>query len=606
GFRYIHEIEENDQNNQLKSKAKRTSIEIVGSFILLALLYCICYGNLDPCTFNLHTSIKNHLFKASNPKVPATGLENVNTAAEYYVYLQSTLLPRLFPVQALGQNLSSARGKFIADLVGFRLGHATLRQLRIRPVDVQAIAKSADYSFQADTRQCFYPGWKVPRDCNFTDSVNALDLAFLGLSARRTNSLPFWGTMHMYAGGGYTAVLPNNFDEASSLVHQLNSSNWIDNYTRTVFVELDLFYPDVNLFSSVVFATEFFAYGGAQSVAQLYTTKLYRYVGVLGLFALITEIMTGLLTLGLLVKTILDIKRERWDYLKSPWNIYTLASFVCLVAAAGFYILRSMATVSSLEAMQNASGLSTNLRYVMYLNETFFYLLGAATFLVQVSFLNMVRFSRNLNHLLGTLTRSLNQLRSFFWVFIIVFMAFTLSQYLIIGTLEKPFRSVQASMITQFSAMLGKFDVSYIVRNGLLARIVFLAYITFIMYIVLNMFVSILNDSYEEVRVEMETAPDEEDFKIIDYIIESVSKIVRGRPQQEYTETVEDDWLSRAEDVEVRLTDTNERLGREQEDAVDVALRHLIKRCMDARSPTDGAKQQEAGINAAAEDGSDQ
>ena len=69
--------------------------------------------------------------------------------------------------------------------------------------------------------------------------------------------MPTHGKRGLYGGGGYVADLGKSQRHASSLMEQLISSDWIDVYTRAIFIEFTVYNPNVNLFAFVNLLMEF-------------------------------------------------------------------------------------------------------------------------------------------------------------------------------------------------------------------------------------------------------------------------------------------------------------------------------------------------------------
>lgn len=74
--------------------------------------------------------------------------------------------------------------------------------------------------------------------------------------------LPYWGIFAMYGGGGYIAELGNDYSSAESTLSNLRETNWIDRYTRAVFVEFNMYNPNVNLWGVSLYLLEFIPTGG--------------------------------------------------------------------------------------------------------------------------------------------------------------------------------------------------------------------------------------------------------------------------------------------------------------------------------------------------------
>lgn len=77
--------------------------------------------------------------------------------------------------------------------------------------------------------------------------------------------LPTSGLQALYGGGGYVADLGTSRRKADRLIFQLNATDWIDVYTRAVFIEFTVYNPNVNLFAYINLLTEFTSTGEAIS-----------------------------------------------------------------------------------------------------------------------------------------------------------------------------------------------------------------------------------------------------------------------------------------------------------------------------------------------------
>uniref|UniRef100_A0A1I8IV55 PLAT domain-containing protein n=1 Tax=Macrostomum lignano TaxID=282301 RepID=A0A1I8IV55_9PLAT len=306
------------------------AISIGLNLAYLFLLYCVCYGSMDPVVFHLNNGLKMRL--TVNQPSPQFSLDKVQKWEDIHTWLNHTVLPNLYPtVAANGQPLSEAEQKFI------------------------------------HLRWCW-----------------------LSVGSREAET------------------------------------------AQAVLLECSLFYPDTNFFTSVSILTELPPFGGALSSASLRSTSLYRYIGASGALRLCAELLAAAITLVLLLLQLRSCWLQGFSkHFSNPWNVSHLLTNLTMIAGLVFLLLRSFATVAALESMQNSN--SGNLETVMFFDESFYYCLGIAMFLVQIGFLNLVRYSRSLAHLSGTLRNSLSELRSFFWVFLVIFLAFAFIANLVLG-----------------------------------------------------------------------------------------------------------------------------------------------------------------------------
>uniref|UniRef100_A0A1I8GYK7 PKD_channel domain-containing protein n=1 Tax=Macrostomum lignano TaxID=282301 RepID=A0A1I8GYK7_9PLAT len=502
-FAYLHELQSEAKKDPLRKEAISSSVNACLAILLLFLQYCICYASLDPMIFQLHESVLNHLKYADIESVS-------NTVDQMYSALNDSFLQSVFP---------KSGSKLISDGCGYRLSRVSVRQLRRRrkPVSVGLVSDR-----DKDETRCFAPGWTELTPCNLTNG-ELLAQAFMN----RVDGAGYSGQLAEYRGGGFSILLPDSLEQSRALIGELKSLNWLDRHTRFVAIDLDLLYSDINLFTSVTLAVELQPFGGALVSHQLLSTRLYRYVGAMGVFALVSEILAGIIVLIRLVLLLLRLRKFR-DFWNSFENWLDVGVALSMTATASIYGVRTANTGAALEAAVN--GGRPQLRALLLLNQYFYYCLGAGTFMLQLSLLGLVRFSTNLSHLLATLRLSLSQMRSFSIVFCVIFVAFSLLMNLLLGSVQQQFNSPAGTMSTLFTAMLGKFDIQIVTHHGLLPKIAFSIYVSFLTFVIVNFFVSVLNESYEMSKnCEVAGA---RDFQIVQFILQRFKNTFWNRAQE--------------------------------------------------------------------------
>ncbi|XP_029655584.1 LOW QUALITY PROTEIN: polycystic kidney disease 2-like 1 protein [Octopus sinensis] len=108
-----------------------------------------------------------------------------------------------------------------------------------------------------------------------------------------------------------------------------------------------------------------------------------------------------------------------------------------------------------------------------------------------------VSFNKTLAQFSETISRGAKDIVGFFAMFFIVFGAFAQLAYLLFGSKLETFK------FTQFRVILGDFNYYELESaNRVLGPIYFFLYVFFVFYILLNMFLAIINDSYQEVKDE--------------------------------------------------------------------------------------------------------
>jgi len=90
-------------------------------------------------------------------------------------------------------------------------------------------------------------------------------------------------------------------------------------------------------------------------------------------------------------------------------------------------------------------------------------------------------------------------------------MAFVQLMFLFYGSYLNGYASLIKSAETAFLVMLGKFDASeYMQQNTLIGPFIFSAYNIVMICFILNIFISIITDAFEKVRLDYKSNPNRE------------------------------------------------------------------------------------------------
>ncbi|XP_014663633.1 PREDICTED: polycystic kidney disease protein 1-like 2 [Priapulus caudatus] len=122
---------------------------------------------------------------------------------------------------------------------------------------------NTEYSFSNEDEGDYGIGWaplnysRVPAPKPHSDYTYNTALDLFGA--------PFWGEMYWYWGGGYVALLGYSRADIVDKLAELSANNWIDQLTRAVFLEFNLYYPASNLFVVAEALFEFPAQGESQT-----------------------------------------------------------------------------------------------------------------------------------------------------------------------------------------------------------------------------------------------------------------------------------------------------------------------------------------------------
>lgn len=174
-----------------------------------------------------------------------------------------------------GENPQNLNG-FLNDKSNRLIGWATMRQLRIKSelCSDQRIASVCDhdYSLFNEERGSFAPGWSNETNDKYSSSIIR---AFQYQSSENLDTYTYIGEHGIYSGNGYVYEFRGSLFNLKSNLSKLHQLAWIDGKTRAIFIQLTLYNPNVQLFTSVTLLSEFLSTGGVFPSARFEPLDFY-------------------------------------------------------------------------------------------------------------------------------------------------------------------------------------------------------------------------------------------------------------------------------------------------------------------------------------------
>ena len=157
-----------------------------------------------------------------------------------------------------------------------------MRQLRIKSdlCSLQNIRSTClnDYSLSNEEKNSFEPGWLNETTNEYSSTIHQ---SFEYKSSKELDTYAYVGDHGSYSGNGYVYEFRGRLSDIQSNLSILYKLKWIDNYTRAVIIQLNLYNPNVELFTSATFLIEFLSTGGIYSQSHFEPMNFY---GILYLF----------------------------------------------------------------------------------------------------------------------------------------------------------------------------------------------------------------------------------------------------------------------------------------------------------------------------------
>ena len=320
-------------------------------------------------------------------------------------------------------------------------------------------------------------------------------------------------------------MLPNDLSESLKLVRELEENNWLDRYTRAIFSEFAVYNANINLFCVVTLLFEQLPTGSLTAYPSILTLRLFRYVGGEMYFVLTCEIVYLLFCAFFVFKEIrMSIKKGR-EHLRDPWSILEIVLTLLSLSAVGLYFTRMKFTGDALQLMREDKTGFVSFHYTAFLDEWLKCIIGVIVFLSFLKMFRLLRFNRRMSMLQQVLKRCIGQLVSFMFMFSVAFLAFALLASLVFGQYMAGFGTFWRSCASLMDTLLGKFTLQEMKHaNRIIAQVFFYTYTVSMVFILLNMFISIINDAFTEVRSDVEKQSNE--YEIVDFMIHRLKETI--------------------------------------------------------------------------------
>jgi polycystin 1L2 len=248
--------------------------EILTYFGFLLFLCIIVYSNRDRNSFLQVKHLQKYFF---NSRKIDLDYQKILTINDYWKWLNNSFVENLRAQDWYNGDIPRNLSGYINDKSNRLIGWATMRQLRIkshRCSNQQIISTcQTDYNLFNEEKRSFQPGWLI----NQTTEKYSLSIqqSFEYKSNDVLDTYVYVGKHESYSGNGYVYEFRGRLSDLRSNISELHKLGWIDNKTRAVFLQISLYNPNVELFTSVTFLIEFLSTGGIYPQSRFQPMNFY-------------------------------------------------------------------------------------------------------------------------------------------------------------------------------------------------------------------------------------------------------------------------------------------------------------------------------------------
>jgi polycystin 1L2 len=357
-----------------------------------------------------------------------------------------------------------------------------------------------DYSFSNEETNSFEIGWTNETTIK---SNSTIQQAFQYQSSDQLDTYIYTGDHGRYSGGGYVYEFQGRLLDIQSNISELHKLGWIDRQTRAIIIQLSLYNPNIDLFTSVTFLIEFLSTGGAFPQSSFQPIDLHNeFQGfssiVHSIFAIIYMLFITYFTC-IEIHSLIKLKKK---YFHSIWCFIQWGTIISSWAGLGIYIWRYFEGSHLSKFFQETNGYKyVNIQMDVDADEILMFLFGFCCFFSTIRYLYLFRFNSRLSQFGKTLEYVQKDLLYFALTFLIVFISFLCLFYLLFNAKVLSCSDVYHTIEMLFEMLLLRFNIQDLYQaDRFLGPLAFSLFIYFLVFICCTMIISIIYNGFRHIR----------------------------------------------------------------------------------------------------------
>ncbi|UJR06735.1 hypothetical protein I4U23_011024 [Adineta vaga] len=462
--------------------------------IFFSTLSVLIYSQTQFNSFLQVDHLRKYLF---NSRQSDLDYNQISSQSDYWSWLKESFAENIRAQQWYNDDPPRNLSGFMNDKTNRLLGWITMRQLRVKthlcsPMRNLNFICQYDYNSQTEQTNSFDPGWIDQTQINSNSIFNQ---AFQYKSKDDLDTYPISGKFGRYGDGGYVYEFRGRLSDIQMNLTKLHEYQWIDDQTRAIIIQLSLYNPNAQLFTSIILLTEFLSTGGVVTQSTIESIQFYAFTS---LSQLICLIIFTIFILYLIIKQI----QLKWKAFTQFWSIIDIVIIICSWVGVGMYIWRYIEYCRIGKLFAKTNGYTyINLQLLTYINEIMRYMFSFCCFFGTIKFIRLCRYNYRVYLFIETLRIAVKELIPFSMMFSIVFLSFNfLFYFLFVSKLEACATFLQTTQML-FEMILMQFDGDGLVNAAaFLAPFCFSLFIFVVVFTCLSMFLTIVNQSFAKAK----------------------------------------------------------------------------------------------------------
>ncbi|XP_063432942.1 polycystin-1-like protein 2 [Mytilus trossulus] len=500
--------------------------EIILYFLFVTIVLFVIHAHRNVRTSFYCGNALEDIFIRKSWKKDRLSFPDITNLPKFWDYMRVKALPGLDDIENGDKTVETHGDDF------FLVGPYRLRQLRVK----QNTCPTPEYIRQAFslTVECSDKYWLGNEDTKHYNQTWNQTVTMAPLTADhwtyqtawQLRTIPYAGTQATYSGGGYIKeITPSSMSQQT--IDKLMTDGWIDGRTSAIFLEFNLYNPNVNMFSVVMFLFEFSANRGIFPYFQIFTTKLYHYGSGTEIAAAVCEVLFAIFTIIFTYYEGKKFKRMGYRYYFTFfWNLIEFITICLCYSVIGLFFQRMVTITWIMDKYKQTNRLEFVSFYAaVWWDFIQLYLMAFLEFLIIVKFLKILSFNQNMQLLSITLNHAKKSLCNFSLLIFVLIFAFAHFCLLAFGNVSPNYKSASSSILTLFNFAIGVSDYYGLQRaHRILGPIFFFLFVLAVIFIYLTVFMSIVN--FAITKSKEEKGKKKNELEVVNYLLTKLANIL--------------------------------------------------------------------------------
>ncbi|KAM9276307.1 LOW QUALITY PROTEIN: polycystin family receptor for egg jelly-like [Cariama cristata] len=512
---------------KLKVKAFTLMKAFISHLVVLAVLFHLVYSTANANSFHYNRFIRNQI----SPQ-----LSSVAKLEHIYVWVKDSFLPLIH---------NDIQPTFLPDSSSKIIGLPRMRQVRAKGTHKKCFhPHSFVNNFVIGKSHCLHKyGSDIPEKGDYAGTWTKVanhsaskDAGSYGGFTYQPNRAPWtyysYGDLHTYGPAGYTFYFfpedkvgcsEEGRPNSTTRLDALQQSNWLDEKTWAVIIELTTFNADTGLFCTISVIFE-------MSHLGIIKPSLSVHSFALPIFHQQTQAQMVVLAivLAFLLIYIADelhiVGQEKKDYIK---NISNVINFALKSAFLLFLVLKAIKFKVG-EDIVKFYLLHPNhfipFHAVAHLDQILRITMGVLTLLAVLKTLKYSRFLSNVRRAQRSILAALPRISSMTLVVVVYFFGFMAFGYLVFGQHERRYNNMIHSAQTVVSYCVSAFRDTTFSSNRLLGSLFLASFALMMICVVISLFRAVILSAYRDRKQAVYQEPSDE-AQVVTFVVQSLTRI---------------------------------------------------------------------------------